>query len=346
MSYSHRTNHSFSPVLEFWRSIEILIEAFPYGQGKLGGLTADRFIIYYEQKCNERFDVQYNDIDVYGKSLSRAFIWNPNQRSYLDETDSSQRSNVDPTKIRRERNSTGRVVKFLSNSISNSDKVYKFQHFFESAYYYLVDILNLNPDLPFIRRRGLDNQDNPQFQTRWERFKNESGGLLRASDFVDGFNKICRVHNVPFIMVVFNDECYVIHTTDIFVEKIIQEIPLFLTEPDLREANRLFIQAYVQRSEGNHKNCLTKTREGLEAVRDYIYSRYHLTKSTSVHNDFKRLFNSYATTVFDFARIPEDNQSKLEKIVDYLRDTVLLTVKKGNFGPHTLTRPHLVEENT
>ena len=134
--------------------------------------------------------------------------------------------------------------------------------------------------------------------------------------------------------------------TDIFVEKIIQEIPLFLTDPDLQGANRIFIQAYVLRSEGNHKDCLAKIREGLEAVRDYIYNRYHLRKSTSVHNDFKQLFNIHASTVFDFTKIPEDNLQELEKIVDYLKGTVLLTVKKGNFGHHTLTRPHLLEENT
>lgn len=155
-----------------------------------------------------------------------------------------------------------------------------------------------------------------------------------------------RVHNVPFIMCVYNDDCYVVHTTDIFVEKIIQEIPLFLTYPDLRGGNRSFVQAYVLRSEGNHKDCLAKIREGLEAVRDYIYSRYHLTKSTSVHNDFEQLFNTHDTIVFDFTKIPEDDPSKLKKIADYLRDTVLLTVKKSNFGHHILTRPDLLEENT
>jgi len=346
MSYSHRTNHSFSPDLEFWRSVEIFIEAFPYVQGNKGGLKSDDFLNYYEQKCNESFDIRFNDTDVYGRSLSRAFIWNPSHRSYLDEMGSIQRNNINPTKIQQERNSTGRVVKFLSNSISNPDKVYKFQHFFESAYYYLIDILNLNPDLPIVGQYGLDDRNNPQFQTRWDNFKTANGGLLQATDFINGFNKICRVHNVPFIMFVLNDNCYVVHTTDIFVEKIIQEIPLFLIDPDLSGANNLLIQAYVQRSEGNHKNCLTKMREGLEAIRDYIYNRYNLTKSTSVHNDFGHLFNTHAATVFDFTKIPEDDPIKLKKIVDYIRDTVLLTVKKGNFGPHTLTRPHLLEENT
>jgi len=243
MSYSHRTNQPFSPDLEFWRSVEIFIEAFPYGQGKNSGLRSDEFLIYYEQKCKERLDIQYNDTDVYGKTLSREYIRGHLQRSYLDEMGSIQRLNIDPTKIQRERNSTGRVVKFLSNSVSNPDNVYKFQHFFESAYYYLIGILNLNSDLPIIRQHGLDDKNNSQFQTRWERFKDANGGLLQATDFVSEFNRICRVHNIPFIIFVFNDNCYVVHTTDIFVEKIIQEIPLFLTDPDLSGANRLFIQA-------------------------------------------------------------------------------------------------------
>jgi len=259
---------------------------------------------------------------------------------------SLQRRNIDPTRIQREKNSTGRVVKFLNNSISNPDKVYKFQHFFESAYYYLVEILNLNPNLPIIRQHGLDNQNNVQFQTMWERFQAANGGLLQATEFLNEFNGICRAHSVPFVMCVFNDDCYVIHTTDIFVEKIIQDIPLFLTEPDLQEANQLFIQAYIRRNEGNHKECLAKIREGLEIVRDYIYDRYNLQKSTSVHNDFKRLFTNHAETVFDFTKIPEDDSRKLEKIVDYLKCSLLLAVKMGNFGHHTLTRPNLLEENT
>jgi hypothetical protein len=347
MSYSHKTNHSFSPDLEFWRSIEIFIEAFPYRQGQKRSLTSDEFIIYYEQKYNERFDVDNNELDVYGKPLTREFIWNPSQRIYLDEMDSLQRNNLDSTKIQRELNHIGRILKFLSNSISDPDKVYKFQHFFESAFYYLNDILSLNSDLPLLKQHGLDidNKESLQFQKKWENFKNNNGGLLKLTDFVNGFNKICRVHQIPFIMFVFNDNCYVIHTTDVFIEKIIQEIPLFLTDPDLKDANRSFLQAYTQRSEEKHKDCLAKIREGLEVVRDYIYNRYNLTKSTSVHNDFKQLFNTYSTKVFDFSKIPEDDPNKLKKLVNYVKGSLLLTVKMGNFGHHKLTNPHLLEKN-
>lgn len=346
MSYSHKTTHSFSPDLEFWKSIENFVETFPYKQGKTGFLTSDEFIKYYERKYNESFDVDYSDTDVYGKSLSREFIWNPNQRSYLDEMDSMHRNMINPSKIKRKLNPTGLVVKFLSNSISNPDKVYKFQHFFESSYYYLIDILNLNPESPVIRGHGLDDQNNSQFQIRWERFKNANGGLMKATKFIYEFNKICRIHNTPFAMFIFNDNCYIIHTTDIFIEKLIQDIPLFLTDPNLQEANKFFIKAYTLRDEGKHKDCLAKVREGIEAVRDYIYTCYNLTKSTSVHNDFKELFNTHSTSVFDFTKIPEDNSDKLNKIVGHIRESVLVAVKIGNFGHHTLTRPHLLEENT
>ena len=50
-------------------------------------------------------------------------------------------------------------------------------------------------------------------------------------------------------------------------------------------------------------------------------------------------------TKFDYTKIPESDLSKLKIITDYLRDSVLLTVKLGNFGHHTLTNPSLVEKN-
>ncbi len=349
MSYSHGTDHSYSPDLDSWRSFEHFIEAFPYKQGNAGinqFLTSNEFITYYETKYHESFDIDYNERDVYGKPLTREYIANFVQRSYLDQMGSLQRNSISPNKIQREYNVIGRVVKFISNSISDSDKVLRFQHFFESTYYYLIDILNINPDLPVIRAHGLDDQMNAQFQTRWDRFKSKNGGLLQASDLLNGFNKICRVHSIPFVMFVFEDNCYVVHTTDIFVEKIIQELPIFLKNPDLQEANLIFIKAYTLRNEGSYKDCIAKIREGLESVRDYIFDRYSLTKSTSVYKDFEQLFNAHATTVFNFTIIPEDNPTKLDKIVNYLRDTVLLSIKIGNFGHHTLTRPNLLEENT
>ena len=346
MSYSHRTNQSFSPDLEFWRLIEILISTFPYKQGNTEYLTKEEFIRYYETRYNERFDVDYSDRGIDGKLLSRSYILVRPQRRYLDEMPAMERRLIAPDKILKQKNPNGRILKFLSNAISDSDKVYKFQHFFESVYYYLMDINNLNPDLPIIRQNGLENRSRPDFSTKWERYKSINGGLMELSDLINNFNEICRVHSVPFVMFTFKQECYVVHTTDIFIEKLIQDLPLFLSDPDLSEANTFFIKAYTLRDEGNFKDSLAKTREGIEVVRDYIYTRYGLTKSTSVHKDFRELFDTHSTIAFDFTKIPEDDSTKLNKIIEYLKDSILLVVKMGNFGHHTLTRPHLLEENT
>ncbi len=346
MSYSHRTNHSFSPDLEFWRLIEILISTFPYKQGNTEYLSKEEFIRYYETRYNERFDVDYSDRGIDGKLLSRSYILVRPQRRYLDEIPVMQRNLIAPDKILKQKNPNGRILKFLSNAISDSDKVYKFEHFFESVYYYLIDIINLNPDLPVIRQNGLENRTKPDFSQRWEKFKTSNGGLLEASDLINKFNEICRAHSAPFVMFTFNQDCYVVHTTDIFIEKIIQDLPLFLSDPNIKDANNFFIKAYTQRDDGNYKDSLAKTREGIEVIRDYIYTRYSLFKSTSVHNDFKELFDIHSAVVFDFTKIPEDDSTKLDKIIGYLRDSILLAVKMGNFGHHTLTRPHLLEENT
>jgi len=346
MSYSHRTTNSSSPSLDFWRSLEILLNAFPYKQGNASFLTKSEFITYYETKYHERFDINYDDRDVYGKSLSRQFIWTRNQRSYLDQMGSMERRLIDPTTIQKDFNHLGRIIKFLSTSISNQDKVHQFQHFLEAAYYYLDDIINLNPDLPIIRQHGLDDQSNAQFQSRFDSFNNRDGGLMGKNQFCNKFNEICIAHKVPFIMFEFNDKCFVIHTTDIFVEKIIKELPLFLTHPDLQDANQLFIDSYVFKTESDHKNCLAKAREGLESVRDYIYNHHNLTTSNSVHNDLEQLFLTHSNQFFDFTKIPEDNSIQLTKIVGYLRDSILLAVKMGNFGHHTISRPQLLDENT
>ncbi len=142
------------------------------------------------------------------------------------------------------------------------------------------------------------------------------------------------------------DKCYVLHTTDIFIEKSIQELPIFLSQPDLQHANELFAEAFNQRNSGNNKECLANIREGLETIRDYIYNKYSLTKGTNLHSDLEKLFNKFSSTVFNYTKIPEEDPEKLKKIADYLRDSVLLAVKFGNFGHHTISNPDLLEGNT
>lgn len=345
MTYSHSTQITHDPSIEFWRSLEILLSAFPYNQGNASFLTKEEFIVYYETKYHERFDTDFNDTDIYGKSLIREFIIG-RQKVFLDQMSATERNAIQPDIIQRDRNYLGRIIKFLSDSIKNQERVHKFQHFIEAIYFYLVEIHELNPNLPLIRQHGLENRDNAQFQTRYERFRSREGGLLNPTDFKDKFNEICLIHEVPFLMVIIYDKCFVIHTTDIFVEKIIQSIPIFLIQPELQEANRKFIDSYVAKSRGEHKECLAKVREGLELIRDYIFDNYHLTPSTSVHNDFEQLFNNHSSVVFNFTRIPEDDPVKRSKIENYIRDTILLVVKMGNFGHHTISRPQLLDENT
>lgn len=349
MIYNHRTNHSYTPDLEFWNSMENLLISFPYRQGRTGYIPSGEFITnFYERRYEEKFDIDNNDIDIYGNSITRRYIWNisVNQRLYLDEMDEDQRNSIDVRQINLEINPLGKVIKFLSNSISNSDNVYKFQHFLESTYYFLEEIIKLNPELGVMRSAGLGNKSDPNYERRKSEFLSKNGGLMTLNEYIDKFNDICRIHKVPFIMLTFYDACYVVHTTDIFIEKSIQDLPIFLSQPDLQHANEILVEAFNQRKSSNYKECLAKIREGLEAIRDYIYDKYSLTKGTNLHNDMEKLFNNFSSTVFDYTRIPEEDPDKLKRIVDYLRDAVLLAVKFGNFGHHTISNPDLLEKNT
>ena len=348
MTYNHRTEHSYTPDVDFWRSLENLLNAFPYRQEKTGYIPSNEFITnFYERRYEEKFDIDNNDVDIYGDPIIRKYIWSRGgQRLYLDEMDEDQRNSIDVRHINKEINSMGKIIKFMSNNISSLDKVYKFQHILESTYYFLDEIIKLNPELGLIRSAGLSDKGRSDYERRKNEFLNKNGGIMTLKEYIDKFNGICRIHKVPFIMLTFYDACYVVHTTDIFIEKAIQDLPIFLSQPELQHANELFVEAYNQRNSGNYKECLAKIREGLESARDYIYDKYSLSKSTNLHNDMEKLFTNFSSTVFDYSRIPEDDPSKLTKIVDYLRDSVLLTVKFGNFGHHTISNPALIEKNT
>lgn len=351
MSYTHRTNHSFTPNTEFWRSLENFLNAFPYRQGKTGYIPSDELIVnFYERRFKEKFDVENNENDIYGNPITRKYIWNISgrQRLYLDEMDEDERRGIEARQINKELNPMGKVIKFLSNSISNPDMVYKFQHFFESIYYFLEQIIDLNPNLSLISSHGLNDKSNPRYEERKNDFLNKNGGIMDLKEFLDKFNDICRNHGVPFVMHTFYDECYVVHSTDIFTEKAILDLPIFLSHSDLRPANELFVEAYRKRKAGNDKDCLAKIREGLEAIRDYIYAKFPSLPAPTIspHNDFKLLFDNHSSVVFDYNKIPEDDPRKLQIITGYLRDTVLLAIKFGNFGHHMLNNPSLLEENT
>lgn len=121
MTYTHSTNHSFKPKTEFWRAFENLFKSFPFWEGDELLYESYRSIVtFYEKKSFERFEMK-DRADIYGHGI------------------------VQVGAIGKRVNYLGKLIKFLSNSISNPDTMHGFQKFFESMYYYLLDIHNLNP---------------------------------------------------------------------------------------------------------------------------------------------------------------------------------------------------------
>ncbi len=62
---------------------------------------------------------------------------------------------------------------------------------------------------------------------------NSEQGTIKPDQFEEFFNSACRKYHVPFVMFSQDDECYVVHITDIFTEKSIRDLPKFLSAPDL-----------------------------------------------------------------------------------------------------------------
>jgi hypothetical protein len=210
--------------------------------------------------------------------------------------------------------------------------------------------VNLDKKNIIVKKHGLSGKDDPNYDKKKQDFLmnyiNSEQGMIKPNQFKEFFNSSCRKYHVPFVMSSQDDECYVVHTTDIFTEKLIRELPKFLSTSDLKDANKLFIEAYRQRDMGKHKECLAKVREGMEAVRDHIYESYGLSRSKNLHNDMKKLFETHKGVVFDFNKIPESDKRNLEKMINYLEDSLLLAVKFANVGHHNLENPSLIEEKT
>lgn len=144
-----------------------------------------------------------------------------------------------------------------------------------------------------------------------------------------------------------NGECYVVHITDIFIEKSILDIPIFLIDNNLKQANENFVKAVNLRDKGDYKESLNNLRQAMEDVMDKIYDRYKLpSKSDSLHNDLIKLFENYRDKIFDFSKIPQANSDKLEKLIAKLKESVSLMVKMTNIGSHKSSDPSLIEENT
>jgi len=348
MKYSHKTTHSFTPPIEFWRSIENLFLSFPFR--KVGNIfkSRDELIKYYEMKTQEVFDIDDEGLDIYGNKFRKEFLKKWNRVILLSDIPKSKKKLISPGNIIVKTNHLGKIIKFLSTNVSNSETVFKFQHFIESMYQYLRDIYELDPDNDIIRSYGLSNNNAFNYEQKKERLFGSKyyGGLLKTEEFKDYFNSACRKYTVPFVMFIQKRECYVIHTTDIFVEKIIQNIPLFLNQWDLKQANNYFIKAYNERDKGNYPESLNNIRKGMEEIRNYIFSRYSIKPTISLGNDLRNLFDKYCKKVFDFSKIPESDNNKVDNIVSKLKESVSLAVKITNIGSHSSSVPSLIEENT
>lgn len=348
MTYSHTTNHSYVPEIEFWRSIENLFNSFPYWAEWNKYRSKQFFINYHETETTESFDVYDDDVDIYGNKITELYVPMGGGYVLLENIPEEQRKSV---RVNTRINYTRKIIKFLSIHISNSDTVYKFQHFFEQAYKFLVNILNFDINNRIIKRHGLNDKSDANYERKKEEFikkyiDNEKG-IIKPDQFMNYFNSSCRKHGVPFVMFTQNDECYVVHTTDIFIENVILDIPIFLKNNNLRQANEYFVKAVNLRDEVNYKESLNNLRQAMEDIRDEIYKRYNLGQpSISLHNDLKKLFENYRDQVFDFSKIPQSDQNKLEKIISKLEEGISLMVKIMNIGSHKSSVPSLIEENT
>lgn len=343
MSYSHKTNHSFEPSTDFWRAIENLFTNFPFHLDGDKYKSKDYLIKFYENRTKDAFDVTDNDSTIYSDRIKEEYYMDRN----IKEIPSIRRMVLPPNQIITKVNYPGKLIAFLEKHIKNSNTVHKFQEFLESMYDFLLDVRNLNPKNTIVRKYGVTDENDPNYETKKQHLFNDGGGLLTPEEFKNYFNTSCRRHKVPFVMFTQNVNCYVVHITDIFIEKAILEIPIFLKNNNLEQANDYFVKAVNLRDEGNYKESLNNLRQAMEDIRDEIYKKYELGEtSTSLHNDLKRIFENYRDRVFDFSKIPQTDSEELEKIISKLKESTLLIVKATNIGAHSSLVPELIEENT
>lgn len=64
MTYSHTTNHSIEPKIEFWRAMENLFKSFPYWTGHNKYHSKHELISFFEIETKESFNVS-DDVDIY-----------------------------------------------------------------------------------------------------------------------------------------------------------------------------------------------------------------------------------------------------------------------------------------
>ena len=99
MTYSHKTNHSFTPPIEFWRPIENLIISFPLWSGGNRWKSHNGLIKFYEMQTHESFDINDNDRDIYGNWLQEAFIFKGLRKTPITNIQSRERQQIPANKI-------------------------------------------------------------------------------------------------------------------------------------------------------------------------------------------------------------------------------------------------------
>ncbi len=117
MTYSHSTNHSFNPKIDFWRPVENLFNSFPYWEQWNKYSSKNGFINFYETKTKESFDVYDDGVDIYGKKLIELFVPQGPHNILLNDIPKEQRKNV---RIGTRINHTGKIIKFLSILVNSS----------------------------------------------------------------------------------------------------------------------------------------------------------------------------------------------------------------------------------
>ncbi|UCC20414.1 MAG: hypothetical protein JSV62_03755 [Promethearchaeota archaeon] len=140
MTYSHKTNHSFNPSKEFWRTIENLISSFPFWEGGSKWASQSALIQFYEAQTKEAFDVANTDTDIYGNLIQDRYIIENMRNISIKDIPEVDRKSIPSERTSYRVNETGKIIKFLSNHITTTNTVHKFQHFFEAMYKYLKEI--------------------------------------------------------------------------------------------------------------------------------------------------------------------------------------------------------------
>lgn len=124
------------------------------------------------------------------------------------------------------------------------------------------------------------------------------------------------------------------------------EFSNFLKYYELKRASQHFDNYQKSIDNKDYEGSLTRLRKMMEAIKDKLYQDYNLgTPHPSLANALERLFsNNFANQVFDFSKIPEDNNDELKKIYEGIKNTVLAAVKITNIGPHNTSDPTLIKK--